>query len=353
MSHVRFILFALPLCVVLAGCDRTGMDMAMGENDVITIVADSADYHAVGEVFENAFTRPVFTPQPESWFVIDRIGVADLLNRKNLRNLLIMAPIDAQNAAGELMRAALSPEVQALVREGREHIFVKKDLWYRDQTVVFVTGADEGALRNAVMQAGPDLHHYFKRAWDEREKRRLLSLGREEEWEERYLKDYGWSIGIIKGWFVGKDSSEMTSVLLRRQHPAGTERWVLVHWIDTADTRLLSNAFALETRNRLTRTLYRTFDDSTWVRVDEANHLQFDQVDFNGHFAIRMQGLWQMADYSMGGPFVSYLFYVESQKRLYFIDGSVFAPAYEKRKLIQDVDVMLHTLTVAAPATPS
>jgi hypothetical protein len=352
MSHVRFVLLALML-LLLGGCDRTGLDTAMGESDVITIVADSADYDAVSEVFENAFTRPVFTPQPESWFQLTRIGVADLLNRKNLRNLLIMAPIDAQNAAGELMRAALSAEVQALVREGREHIFVKRDLWYRDQTVVFVTGADVDALRDAVLQAAPELHHYFKSAWDEREKRRLLSLGREEELEERYKKDYGWSIGIIKGWFVGKDSSELKSVLLRRQHPAGTERWVLVHWIDSADTRLLTSTFALETRNRLTQSLYRTFDDSTYVRVDEINHLQFDQVDFNGRFAIRMQGLWQMADYSMGGPFVSYLFYEESQKRLYFIDGSVFAPAYEKRKLVQDVDVMLHTLTFAPPATPS
>jgi hypothetical protein len=352
MSHVRFVLLALTL-LLLGGCDRTGLDTAMGESDVITIVADSADYDAVSEVFENAFTRPVFTPQPESWFQLTRIGVADLLNRKNLRNLLIMAPIDAQNAAGELMRAALSAEVQALVREGREHIFVKRDLWYRDQTVVFVTGADVDALRDAVLQAAPELHHYFKSAWDEREKRRLLSLGREEELEERYKKDYGWSIGIIKGWFVGKDSSELKSVLLRRQHPAGTERWVLVHWIDSADTRLLTSTFALETRNRLTQSLYRTFDDSTYVRVDEINHLQFDQVDFNGRFAIRMQGLWQMADYSMGGPFVSYLFYEESQKRLYFIDGSVFAPAYEKRKLVQDVDVMLHTLTFAPPATPS
>lgn len=352
MSHVRFVLLALTL-LLLGGCDRTGMDTAMGESDVITIVADSADYDAVSDVFENAFSRPVFTPQPESWFQLTRIGVADLLNRKNLRNLLIMAPIDAKNAAGKLMRAALSPEVQALVREGREHIFVKRDLWYRDQTVVFVTGADEDALRDAVLHAAPELHHYFKSAWDEREKRRLLSLGREEELEERYKKDYGWSIGIIKGWFVGKDSSELKSVLLRRQHPAGTERWVLVHWIDSADTRLLTSTFALETRNRLTQSLYRTFDDSTYVRVDEINHLQFDQVDFNGRFAIRMQGLWQMADYSMGGPFVSYLFYEESQKRLYFIDGSVFAPAYEKRKLVQDVDVMLHTLTFAPPATPS
>ncbi len=356
MSYFRSVLVTLCIGVVLAGCNRNGLQPALGESDQVTIVADSTDFETYADVFENALTAPFFTPQPESWFSIERVGVGALPGRKNQRNILIVAPIDAQNAAGELMRAALDAQVQHLVREGREHIFVKRDLWYSDQVVVFVTAANAGALREAVMEAGPRLHHYFKNAWDEREMRRLFTLGRLENLESRLLKKHAWSIGIIKGWKVGKDSTELRSVLLRRQDPANTERWVLVHWIDSADTRLLTNAFAYATRNRLTQILYRTFDDRTHVRIDSVNHLQFDEVEFNGRFAIRMQGLWQMADYSMGGPFVSYLFYDEAQKRMYFLDGSVFAPAYEKKKLIQDVDVMMHTLTTRAPgstATPS
>jgi len=45
----------------------------------------------------------------------------------------------------------------------------------------------------------------------------------------------------------------------------------------------------------------------------------------------------------MGGPFVNYVFYDEDTKRLYMLDGSVYAPKYFKRNLIQQMDVTLQS----------
>lgn len=45
----------------------------------------------------------------------------------------------------------------------------------------------------------------------------------------------------------------------------------------------------------------------------------------------------------MGGPFVNYTFYDEKSKRIYMLDGSVFAPKYFKRNLIQQMDVLLQS----------
>ncbi len=331
------------LALLLVSCGLETMDTAMGENDFITIIADSADYDQLSDVIENAFGKPVFTPQPESWFLYDRYNLADLLDHKRERNILIMGPLDGENSMGRYMRSALDSAVQELVRDGEQHVFVKKDLWYRGQTVVHLTGRNMEELKNFIASNADQLAYYFKEAWDERERTHLWTLPREETIEERLLEDHDFSMAVIRGWFVGKDSSEIGSVLLRRQAPAETERWLLAHWIETENTGLLTSTYAYETRNRLTNILYRTYDDSAWVVIDSINHLQFDEVNFQGRFAIRMKGLWRMNDYSMGGPFVSYLFYEESQKRLYFLDGSVFAPKYEKKKLIQDVDVMMQT----------
>ncbi len=55
------------------------------------------------------------------------------------------------------------------------------------------------------------------------------------------------------------------------------------------------------------------------------------------------QGLWRMNDYSMGGPFINYIFYDEKSKRIYMLDGSIFAPKYYKKTLIQQLDVLLHS----------
>jgi hypothetical protein len=45
----------------------------------------------------------------------------------------------------------------------------------------------------------------------------------------------------------------------------------------------------------------------------------------------------------MGGPFVNYVFYDEDTKRIYMLDGSLYAPKYYKRNLIQQMDVTLQS----------
>ncbi|MFA6233231.1 MAG: DUF4837 family protein [Bacteroidota bacterium] len=341
-----FILSALILLGVVS-CGLDSRTNAIGDNDFITIIADSSDYDALSDVIENAFGQPFFTPQPETWFRWQRYDLAEMMAHKRDRNILIIAPLDARNRMGEYMRAALDSSVKNLVQSGEEHVFVKQDLWYRGQTVIHITGKSMQDLRDFMAANAQRLEYYFKQAWDEREIEHLRDLPREGEIEKKLREEHGFSFTIIKSWFIAKDSSEINTVLLRRQAPRETERWLMVHWLDTNNTALLTNEYAYQTRNRLTEILYRTYDDSAWVVVDTAHNLQFDEVNFQDRFAIRMKGLWRMSDYSMGGPFVSYLFYDEDQKRIYFIEGSIFAPRYEKKKLIQDIDIMIKSLRTA------
>jgi hypothetical protein len=347
---MKFLTPLILTALLLPGVMSCGIDNktdAMGDNDFITIIADSSDYDLLSDVIENAFGQPFFTPQPETWFRWERYDLAEMMAHRRDRNILILAPLDAQNRMGDYMRAALDSSVQNLVRNGEEHVFVKQDLWYKGQTVVHLTGRSMQQLRDYMASNAQQLEYYFKQAWDEREIARLRNLPRENTIEEKLLDEHGFSFTIIESWFVAKDSSGINTVLLRRQSPRQTERWLMVHWLDTANTALLSNDFAYTTRNRLTEILYRTYDDSTFVIIDSVHNLQFDEVNFQDRFAIRMKGLWRMSDFSMGGPFVSYLFYNEEQKRIYFIEGSIFAPRYEKKKLIQDLDIMIKSLYTA------
>ncbi len=333
----------LLLAVLITSCGLESKDTALGAYDVITVVCDSADYAALEDVIENAFAQPIFTPQPERWFRLQRLNLGDLLDHKRERNIVVIAPLDASHSTGDYMRSALDSTVRGMVRDGKEHVFVQKDLWYRGQTVMHLTGTTMEDLRNFMASNARELEYYFKSAWDEYERNRMLKLSREEDIEKQLGEKHSFSLAVIANWFVAKDSSEISSVLLRRQSPPETERWLLVHWLDTENTALLTNDFAYQTRNRLTEILYRTYNDSSYVMIDSLNYLQFDEVNFQGRFAIRMKGLWRMNDYSMGGPFISYLFYDEQQKRIYFMDGSLFAPKFEKKKLIQDMDVMIST----------
>jgi hypothetical protein len=67
------------------------------------------------------------------------------------------------------------------------------------------------------------------------------------------------------------------------------------------------------------------------------------EVNFNGKYALMTQGLWRFENGSGGGPFISYTFFDEETRRIYILDGSIFAPKYFKKDLIQSVDVLLHS----------
>ncbi len=347
-------LFIIAIAITFSACDCASpmKERAIGENDVITVIADSAVFEELRPALENAFGKFIFTPQREAWFRLRHAGIDGLELHKREKNILFLAPIDHPDPTASYLRRALDSTVQALVRNDSANVIIKRDVWYEDQLVMYLTGSSKESLENAIVGNADRLLYYFKNAWDERERTHMLGLSRESDIEERMNERYNWSLALIKGWFVGKDSAAYGSVVFRRQSPMDSERWVMVHWMDTTDTELLTSAFLLKKRNALTEVLYRTYDDKAWMTVDTTNHLQFDEVNFHGQFAIRMSGLWQMSDHSMGGPFISYLFYHEGHRRVYLLDGAVFAPRYEKKKLIQDVDIILQTFRTS-PLRPS
>ncbi|MCW8802835.1 MAG: DUF4837 family protein, partial [Ignavibacteriaceae bacterium] len=95
-------------------------------------------------------------------------------------------------------------------------------------------------------------------------------------------------------------------------------------------------------RDRLTKKFYQTSDDASYVVVASDNFV-VKEVNFNNRYALFTQGLWELNIKGMGGPFVNYFFYDEKTQRIYMIDGSVYAPKYYKRNLIQQMDVTLQS----------
>ena len=50
-----------------------------------------------------------------------------------------------------------------------------------------------------------------------------------------------------------------------------------------------------------------------------------------------------LIEYGAGGPFVNYSFYDETTRRIYMIDGMVFAPGFEKREFLRHVEIIART----------
>ncbi len=156
------------------------------------------------------------------------------------------------------------------------------------------------------------------------------------------LTDYGWVIYVQADFKLAKNDAENNFVWLRRSPGSDMERWIFIHWIDNASPEYLNADSIKAIRNRVTKKYYQTSDDSSYVVMVDSFYTT-SEVNFNKRYALYTQGLWDLNIKGMGGPFVNYTFYDEKSKRLYMLDGSIFAPKYYKRNLIQQVDVILQS----------
>ena len=70
------------------------------------------------------------------------------------------------------------------------------------------------------------------------------------------------------------------------------------------------------------------------------------KISFKGNSSIESVGLWKLSDISAGGPFKSIIIYDSNKKRVYYLEGYVYAPGSKKRNLMQEISSILMTFEI-------
>jgi hypothetical protein len=325
-----------------SACDSSRKP-ATGLEDEIYVVADSVEFLDLKLSLQSAFEIEINTPLPEKLFTLKRISVNQLEKLKNKKNILIVAPLNSDSYTSEYINSIVDTGVRRKLEEEKDFILQQYDLWAKNQLVTVLTAPSLQELEFKILKNKDNLLYAYQKISDKRLKESLYAPRFERKAiEGKLLRDYGWVIYVQADYKLAKSDPESKFVWLRRSPGSDMERWIFVHWIDNATPEYL-NADSIKTiRNRLTEKFYRTADEASYVVVADS-FFTTSEVNFNNRYAIFTQGLWDLNIKGMGGPFVNYTFYDEKSKRVYMLDGSIFAPKYYKRNLIQQVDVILQS----------
>jgi len=336
-----FLLSAVIIAVVFSGCDQKRR--AIGNEDEIFVIADSAEYYELEGDLLQVFGKTIFTPQPENLFELIPKPLNELNKLKRRKNIIIIAPLDSDSDVSKYIKSLADSTVETLIRNGKEYVINKYNMWAADQLVMILSAPTIKDLRMNILRDQDNLVYYFQKISNERLFKTLYARKYErKEIQGRLLKDFGWMMYVQIDFLLASADKEDNFVWLRRAPGSDMERWIFVHWIENASPELLNKDSIVSIRNKLTKRNYLTRDKSSYVEISE-NYLKTSEINFLGRYAIMTQGLWRMADMSMGGPFINYTFYDDSTKRLYMLDGSLYAPKYYKKKLIQQVDILLQS----------
>jgi hypothetical protein len=336
-----FIISGLVLLIALSGC-RSDKE-AVGPDDKIFVVADSITYNKLKEALQSAFEKTIFTPHAEKSFELVRKDFSDIDEIKNFKNIILVSETNSSSKESNFITSILDNKQKEELTAGKKFVFLKKDLWKKDQLVMILTLPDLELLRQSITANNEFLMMYFHKESSKRILDALLNSDFErKDVEENLYKKYGWKIFIPANFDLALNIPNDKFVWLRSNTGNDFAKWVFIHWIDNASPELLTPDSIIYLRNRLTEKYFRSSDNKSFVTINLAFR-KTDEANFNGHYALASQGLWEMSDKSKGGPFINYAFYDEKTRRLYILDGSIYAPKYQKKELIQQLDVMLQS----------
>lgn len=341
ISLRSLVLFITLLMIGLTACQN--QKKAIGLEDEILVVADSSEYDVIEPELYNSLSSVIYTPQPENIFNLRRISVNQLNAHNQRKNIIIAAPLNSNSYTSQYINSILGPEVKELVKQDSASIINRHDLWYKNQLVTIITAKDMETLKKEIIKNRKKLLSYFQMKSNDRLSQTLYNTAFEnKKMEGQLLKDNGWIINCQKDFTLAKNDTTNNFVWLRRGVNTDMERWLFIHWIENASPAMLEPDTVFALRDSITKDYYRTTSDDAWVQIRD-EYLATSEVNFNNRYAIMTQGLWYFTDKGGGGPFVNYTFFDEKSGRLYMVDGSVYAPKYKKKGLIQQVDVLLHS----------
>jgi len=94
-------------------------------------------------------------------------------------------------------------------------------------------------------------------------------------------------------------------------------------------------------RNEVLKTNVPGMFENTWMTTGEFMPPQIEFFRYRGREFAQVRGLWEVENDYMGGPFVSHSFYSPDGEWVIVAEAFVYAPKYDKRQYLRQVESIL------------
>lgn len=83
--------------------------------------------------------------------------------------------------------------------------------------------------------------------------------------------------------------------------------------------------------------------ENTYMMTSEFARPSIEYLKYKGRDFAELRGFWEVYNDYMGGPFVAHAFYSKDGKDMIFIEGFVYAPKFDKRLYLRQVESILYS----------
>jgi hypothetical protein len=296
-----------------------------GKTGELIVVMDTAKFRSeVGLPIKKQLSS-VFKglPQPEPIF--------DLIN----------IPSKAFDRGFKTHRNVLRIQVAPKYSEPR--FVVRKGVYSKSQILIEAQAPGDSALVQLFSQRGDVAARRFIEAeWGRYQQ---AYRGMKNRGEMMHLREkFNIEMVIPKGFSLDKDTTSFSWIA--KEDPEYSQGF-LVYKYPYEGEETFTTGYQIRMRDRFTKKFVPGPSPNSYMITETLVTPFFNKKRVNNHTVYEMRGLWKVKNDFMGGPFVSYSIFNENTGNVITVDGFVYAPRFDKRDYVRQMEAILQTLRLA------
>ena len=342
----RALTWALSACllVMVASCEGDGARVALpgkvGAAGELVVVAPTEVWtSAAGDTIQSLMGQP-YPVLPQYEPLMDVVHLEpELFDRfwKPHRNILILDVgdrVDTQEPSLTFYRNKYSRGQIYMVAKARTPAALAQVLATRGQEMVSLLHAEEARRFADIVALSPN---------------EVIAREVLEKWGVQGLwpKDARLAVKAEDFWWVDR---QLTRLKGGDNHDI--QQGFFVHSEPYVSADQLGLDHVLDRRDEVTRKHVPGPTKGSYMATERRFFPAYEELEFDGHFAMEVRGLWKMENDFMGGPFYSLTVVDEARGRLLTVEGYAYAPYFDKRPYIREVEGVVRRSTLIEASAP-
>lgn len=325
----RFLSYAIIALMALAitSCSSEKRKKALlpnisGHAGEVIVVIDKGDWEgAVGTTLRDTLGQDCkFLPQREPLYSLVNVIPSGFTNMFQIhRNIIV---VNIKNDVTE-------PGVK-----------LRQDIWAKPQIVISIDAKSSAEAVELIK----DNSRLIISALEQAERDRLIA--NHKRYEERSLaevvtKMIGGSPHFPSGYKLKKQTEDFIWISYDIQYV--TQGILIYKYPVVEGENMMSLDNILAENSEMLKANVPGMFEGTYMMTSEFARPSIEYMKFRGRDFAELRGFWEVYNDYMGGPFVAQAFYSKDGKYMIFMEGFVYAPKYDKRTYLRQVESILYS----------
>lgn len=219
-------------------------------------------------------------------------------------------------------------------------VTIDKDKWAQPQTVIYINAPSRESFIDLWNKKGEKVTATIL---DSEQSRLMNNYKKYTELAvvDELKKSTGVFLQIPKGYVYDLDTSNF--VWMSHETPQ-ISQGIFVYYYDYKDTSDFAKVSLINKRNEMLQKFVSGPREGSYMTTELQFLPQYRTYKWKNKFTAELRGLWKVEGDYMGGPFVSISQYDETNNRVVTVEGYVYAPKYDKRNYLRQLEAILYTI---------